>query len=80
MAMKFKRQMVFLGSYSALVIMTGLGCLFGFVAPNLIPKLYTSIIASILFFFFGGKMIYDLVKGIEESDEKEEAEKEILKL
>lgn len=56
--------------------MTFISCVFGLIATKLIPKVYTQILAMILFFFFGGKLLYDFKYG-EESDEKEEVEEEM---
>jgi putative Ca2+/H+ antiporter (TMEM165/GDT1 family) len=44
---------VFVGAFSALVVMTVLSALIGFALPNLLPKQYTHYAAAILFLYFG---------------------------
>jgi putative Ca2+/H+ antiporter (TMEM165/GDT1 family) len=59
MAMKYKKLVVLLGAFGALALMTLLSALFGKVLFSLIPKIYTDIIVTILFFYFGLRMLYD---------------------
>eukprot|EP00882_Tetradesmus_deserticola_P013755 GHRQ01014608.1.p1 GENE.GHRQ01014608.1~~GHRQ01014608.1.p1 ORF type:complete len:263 (+),score=62.85 GHRQ01014608.1:292-1080(+) len=59
MAMRSSRITVFAGALSALAAMTVLSALLGWAAPNLISKVYTHYAATILFFFFGFKTLYD---------------------
>jgi putative Ca2+/H+ antiporter (TMEM165/GDT1 family) len=75
MAMKYSKKFVFLGSYFAMILMTCIACLFGYVAPNLISKRFTDLIATCLFFFFGIKILYDLIVGNDSEEEKEDVQK-----
>ncbi|KAI8890020.1 UPF0016-domain-containing protein [Backusella circina FSU 941] len=59
MAMKHPRLLVFTGAFSSLVVMSILSAFLGHVVPNLIPKQYTDACASLLFFCFGLRMIYE---------------------
>lgn len=79
MAMKNQRRWVFAGAIAALGLMTLLSALMGWAAPNLISKTYTHYAATILFFFFGGRLLYDSIFNQTEgvSGEIEEVEREI---
>lgn len=59
MAMKYRKFIVFLGAYGALFVMTLVSAIFGKVLFSLIPKIYTDIIVTILFFYFGFKLLYE---------------------
>jgi putative Ca2+/H+ antiporter (TMEM165/GDT1 family) len=59
MAMKYNKLVVFIGSWGALAIMTVLSAVFGKVIFSLIPKFYTNLIVTLLFFYFGAKLIYE---------------------
>jgi putative Ca2+/H+ antiporter (TMEM165/GDT1 family) len=59
MAMKHPRLLVFTGAFSSLVVMSILSAFLGHVVPNLVPKQYTDACASVLFFCFGARMIYE---------------------
>lgn len=59
MAMKYKKLVVFFGAYGALAVMTVISAIFGKVIFSLIPKIYTDIIVTILFFYFGFKLLYE---------------------
>ena len=59
MAMKFNKIVVFIGSFGALAVMTVISAIFGKVVFSLIPKFYTNLIVSLLFFYFGFKLIYE---------------------
>ncbi len=59
MAMKFNKAIVFLGSYGALAVMTIISAIFGKMLFSLIPKFYTNLIVTLLFFYFGFKLIYE---------------------
>lgn len=76
MAMKSSRWRVFSGALGALAAMTVLSALMGWAAPNLISKTYTHYAATALFFFFGFRMLYDVLFGELES-ELEEVEAEL---
>ena len=56
-----KLVQVFVGAMGALAAMTVLSVLLGWAAPNLISKTYTHYGATILFFAFGARMLYDAV-------------------
>jgi len=58
MAMKYNKIVVFVGAFGALAIMTILSAIGGKVVFSLIPKIYTDIIVTVLFFYFGFKLIY----------------------
>lgn len=57
MAMKHPRLVVFSAAFSALIVMTILSAVLGHAVPTLIPKRYTSFLASVLFLVFGAKML-----------------------
>lgn len=59
MAMKYNKLIVFIGAFGALAVMTILSAIGGKVVFSFIPKFYTDIIVTILFFYFGFKLIYD---------------------
>lgn len=58
MAMRHSRVTVFTGAIAALALMTVLSAVFG-MAANLIPKIYTYYISTMLFVIFGLKMLRD---------------------
>lgn len=58
MAMQHSRLIVFLGAISALSLMTILSAVFG-LAATFIPHIYTFYISTVLFVFFGLKMLWD---------------------
>jgi len=58
MAMKYNKIVVFVGAFGALALMTILSAIGGKVVFSLIPKIYTDIIVTVLFFYFGLKLIY----------------------
>ncbi|KAF4583112.1 Transmembrane protein [Ophiocordyceps camponoti-floridani] len=57
MAMKHDRLLVFSAAFGALLVMTVLSALLGHAVPTLIPKRLTSLLAAILFFVFGLKLL-----------------------
>lgn len=59
MAMKYSKFVVFIGSFGALVVMTVLSAVFGKLLFSLIPKIYTDIIVTFLFFYFGVKLLHE---------------------
>lgn len=77
LAMKFGRLPVFLGSASALTMMTFLACAFGRYLPKLLSPKITSLLASFLFFAFGLKMLYDAYKNEQNEEESKEIEEEL---
>lgn len=68
MALRYSQVIVFLGSYSALLLMTILSTAFGKIATAWISPLFTNIVVTILFFYFGIKMLID-AKNHEETEE-----------
>eukprot|EP00887_Chlorella_sp_A99_P008267 scaffold12.g8267.t1 len=63
MAMRNSRRLVFAGAMGALAAMTVLSAALGWAAPNLISKKYTHYAAVALFFFFGGRLLWEAYKG-----------------
>lgn len=78
MAMRNSRWTVFAGALGALAVMTVLSALLGWAAPNLISKVYTHYAATVLFFFFGFKTLYDTYLGGDDGEsELEQVEQEL---
>ncbi|KAI7851445.1 hypothetical protein BDC45DRAFT_445337 [Circinella umbellata] len=75
MAMKHSRLVVFSAAFSSLAIMSVLSAFLGHVVPNLIPKAYTDVLASLLFFCFGARMFYEAWH-MEEDNQEEMTEVE----
>jgi len=81
MAMRYNRIAVLCGALLALFIMTGISTLFGTIVTTLIPAIYTHIITTALFFFFGVKLLYDAYHDEGgENNEKSEVELELNQL
>eukprot|EP00249_Psilotum_nudum_P019797 c27422_g1_i1 orf=601-1296(-) len=59
MAMQHPRKLVLAGALGALVVMTLLSTFFGWAAPNLISRKLTHNLATILFFGFGLRSLWD---------------------
>ena len=59
MAMKYNKLVVFTGAFGALAVMTILSAIGGKVLFSILPKLYTDILVTLLFFYFGFKLIYE---------------------
>ena len=57
MAMRHPRLLVFSAAFAALFVMTVLSAILGHAVPTLIPKSMTKLLAAILFFVFGLKML-----------------------
>ncbi|KAK0566637.1 GCR1-dependent translation factor 1 [Tilletia horrida] len=79
LAMRQARHTVFLGAFSSLAVMSVLSALLGVMFPALLPKSLTTFLAAILFFAFGGRMLFDGLRmtGDEMGEEWQEAQKEI---
>jgi putative Ca2+/H+ antiporter (TMEM165/GDT1 family) len=78
MAMRYNRIAVLSGALTALFIMTGISTAFGSIVPIILPPMVTHIMITILFFFFGFKLLYDAYNDHgEESHEKSEVEIEL---
>ncbi|VDM95515.1 unnamed protein product [Thelazia callipaeda] len=80
MAMRHSRLTVFCGAMSALILMTLLSAGMGWLT-QIIPRLFTYYISTILFALFGIKMIYDgwRMSPTNEQEGYEEAKTEIQK-
>lgn len=75
MAMRYNRIAVLSGALAALFLMTAIStafgkieerlsksitfCCLGTIVPTFLPQSVTHILITILFFFFGGKLLYD---------------------
>ena len=59
MAMKYNKVVVLIGSFGALAVMTVLSAIGGKVIFSLIPKFLADLIVTLLFFYFGFKLIYE---------------------
>ena len=76
MAMRYNRLAVLAGALLALFLMTAISTAFGYVVPKLLPPSVTHILITILFFFFGAKLLYDAYTD-DGSDNNEQEEVEI---
>lgn len=80
LAMRHSQITIFGGAISALALMTVLSSLIGFALPSLLPREYTHYAATLLFVYFGIKLLkegLDLVskgEGMGPSEELEEVE------
>lgn len=79
MAMKHARLTVFCAALSSLAVMSVLSAALGHVVPNLIPKAYTDLLAALLFWTFGLRMVYEGYKmdPAHNDDEMMEVEQEL---
>jgi len=83
LAMKHDRAVIFAGAIGALALMTVLSAIIGFALPALLPRSYTHYAATLLFVYFGIKLIregYEMHRSGEgngPSDELEEVENEL---
>lgn len=82
LAMRNDRKVIFIGAVSALAVMTVLSSFIGFALPSLLPREYTHYAATILFVYFGLKLLseaYEMHKSGSSgpSDELEEVEREL---
>jgi putative Ca2+/H+ antiporter (TMEM165/GDT1 family) len=59
MAMRYNRIAVLAGALLALFLMTAISTAFGYIVPTILPASVTHILITVLFFFFGGKLLYD---------------------
>lgn len=59
MALRYSQLVVFLGAYGALTVMTVLSTAFGRIATAWISPLFTNIVVTLLFLYFGIKMLID---------------------
>ena len=58
LAMRNKKRVVFSGALAALAIMTVISAALGYVVPNLISKQTTHNAATVLYTFFGLRLLY----------------------
>mmetsp|Transcript_12070 Transcript_12070/g.20625 ORF Transcript_12070/g.20625 Transcript_12070/m.20625 type:complete len:281 (+) Transcript_12070:1437-2279(+) len=80
MAMKHSRGLVLTGALLALYVMTVLSVIMGKAFPLLFDKKYTSLIAGLLFLYFGLSLLRDWYKSRNEtegSEELQEVEEEL---
>ncbi|KAL3690513.1 hypothetical protein R1sor_016822 [Riccia sorocarpa] len=84
MAMRHSRGVVLSGALSALIVMTVLSTGLGVMVPNLISRKHTNTAATVLYTFFGARLLYIAWKAdpnstpekeLEEVEEKLEGEK-----
>ncbi|GJP64598.1 hypothetical protein CLOP_g21573 [Closterium sp. NIES-67] len=79
LAMRHPRRWVLLGSLSALWVMTILSSLFGWAAPTLLPRAWTHVCTTLLFFLFGLRSLWDglTMDASRASDELKEVEQQL---
>lgn len=70
MAMRYNQMIVFLGAYGALFVMTILSAVGGNVVSSWLSPKFTNILVTIMFFYFGAKMIYDS-RQVEDDEEND---------
>jgi len=76
--MRYSRIAVLLGALLALLAMTIISTAFGWIVPVLLPPHVTHIAITVLFFFFGVKLLYDsFTSQPGEHDEQAEVEQEL---
>ena len=81
LSLKYNRVVVFGGASAALFVMSALSVAFGLIVPTLLNKRYTSIVSSVLFLFFGCKLLHDYYKNeVKDDGEEKEVEEELKKL
>jgi putative Ca2+/H+ antiporter (TMEM165/GDT1 family) len=71
MAMRHSRYVVYGGAMAALILMTVLSTLFGFVLPNFLSKSTTNHVATGLYIFFGVRLFWIAYKS-DPNEAKEE--------
>jgi putative Ca2+/H+ antiporter (TMEM165/GDT1 family) len=81
MAMRYNRIAVLAGALLALFLMTAISTGFGQIVTALVPAFYTHVITTLLFLFFGFKLLWDAYHHEGgESNEKSEVELELNQL
>eukprot|EP01038_Epipyxis_sp_PR26KG_P008527 gene8527-11527_t len=79
LAMRHGRFVVYAGAMMALAIMHVLSSLMGFALPNLLPRYYTHMASTLLFVYFGLRLLKDAYEmGEGPSDELQEVEEELV--
>ncbi|KAK8805735.1 hypothetical protein WA158_002391 [Blastocystis sp. Blastoise] len=79
LSMTQNKWAIWSGSVIALWLMTILSCFIGVILPAIIPPHVTQAIASLLFVFFGVKMLYDAKNMGDDNSEYEEAQDTLTK-
>jgi putative Ca2+/H+ antiporter (TMEM165/GDT1 family) len=81
LCMRNSRIAVFGGAILALIVMTIISTVMGFILPSILPRAYTHILGGLLFLYFGYKLLRDsrALQEYKVSDELEEVEEELLK-
>ncbi|KAF8308122.1 UPF0016-domain-containing protein [Clavulina sp. PMI_390] len=74
LAMRHPRLTVFAGAFGSLLVMSVLSAAMGRILPSLLPKIYTHLAASALFFVFGARMFRE---GREMGDDNEKLQEEM---
>jgi|TARA_B110000208_G_scaffold159754_1_gene194535 putative Ca2+/H+ antiporter (TMEM165/GDT1 family) len=59
LAMRQDRWSIYIGAVGALALMTVLSVVIGFALPQLLPRKYTHFVASLLFLYFGIRLLLD---------------------
>uniref|UniRef100_A0A7C9D2D8 GDT1 family protein n=1 Tax=Opuntia streptacantha TaxID=393608 RepID=A0A7C9D2D8_OPUST len=77
LAMRHPRRLVLIGCLSALIVMTILSAVVGWAAPNLISRKLTHHVATLLFFGFGVKSLWDGFHEDGDAEELAEVEKQL---
>eukprot|EP01041_Mallomonas_annulata_P001474 gene1474-2835_t len=80
LAMRSGRLVVYSGAMLALAAMHILSCLMGYALPSLLPRKYTHIASTLMFVYFGFRLLKDAYEmGEGPSDELQEVEEELIK-
>ncbi|KAL2924200.1 GDT1-like protein 4, partial [Bienertia sinuspersici] len=74
MAMRHPKSIVLSGALSALVVMTVLSTGLGRIVPNLISRKHTNSAATVLYAFFGLRLLYIAWKSDPKASQKKEME------
>ncbi|KAL5703125.1 hypothetical protein ACHQM5_028258 [Ranunculus cassubicifolius] len=74
MAMRHPKSIVLSGALSALVVMTILSTGLGRIVPNLISRKHTNSAATVLYFFFGMRLLYIAWRSDSKTSQKKEME------
>ncbi|PKA61254.1 GDT1-like protein 4 [Apostasia shenzhenica] len=74
MAMRHPKSIVLSGALSALIVMTVLSTALGRIVPNLISRKHTNNAATVLYLFFGLRLLYIAWRADPKSSQKKEIE------
>ncbi|EPQ26708.1 uncharacterized protein PFL1_06904 [Pseudozyma flocculosa PF-1] len=79
LSMRHPKNVVFAGAFASLAVMSVLSSALGVMFPSLLPKSWTTLLAALLFFAFGIKMVKEGLEmsGDEMEEEWNEAQREI---